>query len=451
MRSRHDQLSHYVKVALALFWVLLVLPSTLMAGTVTLGSPSSSVVTEGPATTVSFPLTISGTIDDDFTLSYTVSGTNITPSDFTDITGTIELEEDDDLAPFCPRSLEIPPDGLVEEAETLVLTLNDNAPSDNVSGSGNVQIVNGDVGTVGLSVAGLSDAEGADLAFGLVLDNVATEDITVNYTVTSGTASGSDYTDTGSGTATITAGASTGTITIHLETDAIVEVDESFTVNLDSVTSAAGPVQVGGTTSATGTITNTTVGTVGLSVAGLSDAEGADLAFGLVLDNVATEDITVNYTVTSGTASGSDYTDTGSGTATITAGASTGTITIHLETDAIVEVDESFTVNLDSVTSAAGPVQVGGTTSATGTITNTTVGTVGLSVAGLSDAEGADLAFGLVLDNVATEDITVNYTVTSGTASGSDYTDTGSGTATITAGARRYDHDSSGDGCHRGG
>ena len=287
-------------------------------------------------------------------------------------------------------------------------------------------ITNTTVGTVGLSVAGLSDAEGADLAFGLVLDNVATEDITVNYTVTSGTASGSDYTDTGSGTATITAGASTGTITIHLETDAIVEVDESFTVNLDSVTSAAGPVQVGGTTSATGTITNTTVGTVGLSVAGLSDVEGADLAFGLVLDNVATEDITVNYTVTSGTASGSDYTDTGSGTATITAGASTGTITIHLETDAIVEVDESFTVNLDSVTSAAGPVQVGGTTSATGTITNTTVGTVGLSVAGLSDAEGADLAFGLVLDNVATEDITVNYTVTSGTASGSDYTDTGS-------------------------
>ena len=86
-----------------------------------------------------------------------------------------------------------------------------------------------------------------------------------------------------------------------------------------------------------------------------------------------------------------------------------------------MEVDESFTVNLDSVTSAAGPVQVGGTTSATGTITNTTVGNVIILDVTVSE-DASNVSFSLGLSTEVDTAVTVHLATQDGSATaGNDY------------------------------
>lgn len=83
----------------------------------------------------------------------------------------------------------------------------------------------------------------------------------------------------------------------------------------------------------------------------VSAAEGTNLSFGVRLDRAAVEDVVVDYAVTGGTATASDWLAP-PGQVTIPAGNAAATIEISTVQDTIVEDDETLTVTLTSVSGA---------------------------------------------------------------------------------------------------
>ena len=80
----------------------------------------------------------------------------------------------------------------------------------------------------------------------------------------------------------------------------------------------------------------------------LTTAETGTLSATVSLSGASSEDVTVNYATSNGTANaGNDYTST-TGTLTIAAGETSGTIDISILADSVSEEDETFNVTLTS-------------------------------------------------------------------------------------------------------
>jgi chitinase len=291
-----------------------------------------------------------------------------------------------------------------------------------------------------LSIADLSVTEGngdhAHFMFVVTLDKAADGPVTVAYSTANGTAkAGKDYVAS-SGTVTFAAGETSKMVHVDIKGDALVEKNETFTVNLSNPT---------GATIADGTATGTIIDDDGppvppaLSIADLSVVEGngdhAHFTFVVTLDKAASGPVTVAYTTANDTAkAGKDYV-TSTGTVTFAAGETSKTIHVDIKGDVLVEGNETFKVKLSAPT---------GATIADGTAIGTIIDDDGapvppaLSIADLSVAEGngehSHFMFVVTLDKAATGPVTVAYATGNGTATaGSDYV-ASSGTLTFAAG-----------------
>ena len=260
--------------------------------------------------------------------------------------------------------------------------------------------------------------------------------ITVNYTVSAGTATaGSDYIFA-NGTATFLAGQTSVLLTPSIINDVIVENDETFTITLSS---PSGGVVLGTNTVHTFTINDddnsrkiyfTTTNSHG------DEATVSSVNIQVQLNNIDTVNpTTVIYTATGGTATGGgvDYILT-SGTLTIPANRDTASFILTIVDDLISEANETVVITLSGPTNS----NLGTNTTHTYTIddndvqpvvqfTNTTVsGDEGLSPGAME----------VSLTVVSGQNITVDYAITGGTATGGgiDYT-LSNGTLTIPAGS----------------
>ena len=145
-----------------------------------------------------------------------------------------------------------------------------------------------------------------------------------------------------------------------------------MTLNSATTTPSGLTAVISGTNgTATGTITDNDTPTV--SVAPDTKTEGTQFHFVVTMTNPSSENTLVNYTLTPGTASASDYTDNSGGQITITAGNTTADILVTANDDSIWEPSEQFTVTLNSATTT--PSGLVGTISgingtAAGTITD---------------------------------------------------------------------------------
>jgi hypothetical protein len=139
--------------------------------------------------------------------------------------------------------------------------------------------------------------------------------------------------------------------------------------------------------------------------------------------------LTVNYTVSGTATSGSDYTAL-SGSVTIADGQSTATINVVPIDDSAIEDDETVVVTLSSDAAYT----LGATTSDTVTISSEDLPTVTIAANDDSAAESPANTgqFTVTRDNTD-GNLVVNYSV-SGTASSSDYSETLSGSVTISDG-----------------
>ena len=208
-----------------------------------------------------------------------------------------------------------------------------------------------------LSVSDGSVVEGntgsSQLPFTVTLSKSSDEQVSVGYTTSNGTATaaGSDYLPA-VGTLIFAPGETSKVVQITVNGDALVELDEYFTLNLSSPVNATIADGTG-----TGTIVNddvdsepTTLPTV--SIADLSVTEGngehSHFMFMATLSKASTETVTVGYATSDGTAiAGSDYTAT-TGTITFTPGVTSQMVHVDIMGDAVVEQDETFTVTLSN-------------------------------------------------------------------------------------------------------
>ncbi|APZ90438.1 Calx-beta domain-containing protein [Fuerstiella marisgermanici] len=336
-------------------------------------------------------------------------------------------------------------DTVVEAGETVGLDV-DNLVNPFFSGLGTSQvtalnddavtILDNDTAAVSLNVASVSvneDLGSIDVI--VTLSGDVQDGFDVAYSFTDGTATGGiDYDNTAG---SVTFGGTNGesqTITIPITVDSIVESDETFTVNLGTVTPAVtltppSAITASGSTEVTITNDDTTALTVD-SVTVNEDLGTVDVV--VILTNAVQGGFDVPYSFADVDTDGADFDHT---TGTLSFAGTSGepqTITIPITVDAIVEGDEDFTVSLGTAVPGNALVDAADIdTSDTGTVTiandDTTILTVG-SVTVNEDAGTVDVV--VISSNDVQDGFAVPYSFGDVDTDGSDFDHTG-GTLTF--------------------
>lgn len=189
--------------------------------------------------------------------------------------------------------------------------------------------------------------EGAGTAtFTVSKDQEGDVDISVDYATADGSAvQPGDYT-AGAGTLLIAAGDFGGTIDIPIIEDALVEIDETFTITLSNI---VGPGMFADATGL-GRITDNDYPQASIDDVTVNEGETATFTISLDQANMA-EGFVVQYSTADGSAvSPNDYAST-QGDLFFAVGASSGTVTVPTYTDAAVEGNETFVVQVSGMSS----------------------------------------------------------------------------------------------------
>ena len=287
------------------------------------------------------------------------------------------------------------------------------------------------------------------MAFEVTLSTMSSNEVTVIYATSDGTAlAGSDY-EASSGTLTFPARSTASqTIRVPVLDDAADEAEaETFTLTLSA---AQGAMLASGedTLAVTGTIDDDDPAPeLSIADATLEEAD-ADLQLTVSLRNAAAPElgsgrpVTVAYTVADVTAeAGTDYTPVAAGTLTFAPGETGKTIAVPVLDDDLNEADETFTVSLSAPADPSTPLNATlADPAATGTITDDDALTVAVTAAADVVAEGEQARFPVtVRGGTSTVAVAVTYTVGGTATAGEDYT-APSGTLTLAAGAAGRHH-----------
>ncbi len=302
----------------------------------------------------------------------------------------------------------------------------------------------------GGNVDGAQALEGGSLDFLVSLSAPSTVPVTFTWSVTLGSADGDDLPGGTllTGTVTIPAGETSYLLSIPTFDDDIFEGGpgsfEDLVVSITDVVAA-----VPGDVSAVGLIEdNDAIPVVNLDDAdgiGAQTVEGGDLVFGITMSGASDEDVTVNWTMTLGSAEADDLTSPieYSGSVLIPAGSTTGQIIIPTFDDSLFEGGAGSFENLTMTLTSVSGANLGSTTSVTGQIEDNeevpVIDLVETDVQGVGAiaVEGEDLVFNLEMSGPSDTDVTVTWTLTlDGSAEANDLTGpiTYTGVATILAG-----------------
>ena len=374
-----------------------------------------------------FTVSLNAVSTTDTTITIDYAGTAISPDDYnlTGASGTTTV-----VIPAGATSavvnVGVVNDNLLEGDETVVATITTVSNGTIGTATDTVTIADNDNASVTVEDVTVTEAAGT-ATFTITLNGAVAGGTDVNYSFTDGTATGgnTDY-DSTAGTVTFTGtDGETQTFTVAITDDAIVEGDETFTVNLDAVNAL-----VTDTDTALGTITDNDNATVTVNDVTIDEA-GGNAIFTVTLNGDVAGGVSFDYTTNDGSATvaDGDYTAV-SGTETFTGtDGETITISVPILNDAIVEGDETFTLDLSNLNNA-------GVTFADdqgqGTITDNDNATVAINDVTVNEADGtAD--FTVTLTGDVQGGVSFDYTTNDGTATvaDGDYTAT-SGSDTFT-------------------
>ena len=374
-----------------------------------------------PSTAGLFRVTSNSSAHSGIAVSYSISGT-VSAGDYSDTgSGSVTITGGNTDATI---SISIIDDAIIEDNETLTVTLTGVTSGDATIGStDNASITVTSDDNVTVSMAGDNATQEAASAVGnlhVELDNASTIPITVNYSVSGTATSGTDFTAL-SGSVTLPANTTSQVIPISIINDSAYEDNETVIVTIDSLT---GPATLGSPDNATLTITNDD--NVSLSIASTSNAneDGTTGLFTFSLTEDVTEDITFTYSVVSAETDAvpADYALSLSSPVTIPASNDNITITVTANNDTAVEGNEDLTLQIDSITS--GPAVISATNKATMVLIDNDTLTVSLTTPDHGAEAGPDNAsVTFSLSSAASSgDITVGYSVGGTATSGSDFT-----------------------------
>ena len=365
-------------------------------------------------------------------ISYTVTGSAISGSDYTALSGSITIPAGSTTATI---TIPVINDAIVETAETVIVTMNTVTAGTSTTigtpAAATNTIADNDSAVVTIATTTNGSETGPTNGVMTITQSaVSATNTVVAYNVSGTATSGSDYTAL-SGTATITAGTTTVTINIPVTNDILVEGNETVILTMSSVTS--GLATLGAPVSATNTIADNDAPFV--TIANTTNGNEAGPVNGVMTVSqtaIPTTPIVISYTVSGTATSGLDFTVL-SGTVTIPTGSTTATITIPIIDDLIVEGSETVIVTLTAITSGA--ASLGATLIATNTIADNDSATVTIANT-TNGAEAGPTAgvFTLTQSKASATNTIIAYTVAGSATSGTDYTAL-SGTVTIPAGA----------------
>ncbi|MCP5503482.1 MAG: hypothetical protein H7A25_26520, partial [Leptospiraceae bacterium] len=382
--------------------------------------------------TVMIPVNVMGNTALGSNVSYTISGGSATGSgtDYTLSSGTLLFNPGETSKNIV---LAITNDTLSELDETIEITLsNPNNASLGANTAFTYTINDNDAPLLAFDSTSASDSEAnTSVNIPVSLTGPQSASVTVNYSVTAGTASGSgtDYT-LRDGTLTFSAGETTKNITLAITNDTLSELDETIEITLSNPTNAS----LGANTAFTYTIQDNDAPLLAFDSTSASGSEATtSVNIPVSLSGPQSASVTVNYSVTAGTASGSgtDYT-LSDGTLTFSAGETTKNITLAITNDTLSELDETIEITLSNPNNAS----LGVNTAFTYTIQDNDAPQLAFDSSSASGSEATtSVNIPVSLTGPQSASVTVNYSVTAGTASGSgtDYT-LSDGTLTFSAG-----------------
>ncbi len=202
--------------------------------------------------------------------------------------------------------------------------------------------------SIAFDTASSSGSESSTLpTVNVSLSGTATgHDVTVDYAVTGGTATGggTDFT-LPSGTLTFTSGSTTESISISVTDDSGIESDETIEITLSNADEGS----LGATTVHTYTIEDDdALPTVAFDAASSSGSEGTTpVSLGVSLSASSPSTVTVDFAVTGGSAIGGgvDFT-LASGTLTFNPGITAQSISVSINNDALDESNETIEITL---------------------------------------------------------------------------------------------------------
>jgi gliding motility-associated-like protein len=400
--------------------------------------------------TISLPGTTT-TSAEDITVHYTIAGTATNGTDYTNLNGTVVI-------PANSHSIDVDvsaaADQILEGLETVTLTITGGQSTSftftpAAANSATVDITDADntPANLTLSISKVSDAkEGSNpgnVKFSLPANIVAAQDITVNYTISGGTATSDVDYPALSGTAIIKAGDDGVTIPVSVIDDQIIEPLETVIITLTG--GNGGGLTYTGAGDVTVNIEDNDNTPDNLLLKVIKDADATEQGtpgnFIVSLPDgvTSTEDITVNYII-SGTATGTDDYNDLIGSVVITAGNSSANVPVNAVNDLVIEGTETVTQEITGGTQTSGVTYVPGPDkTASLDIIDDDQDPVNLVLNITQDLDGAEpgsngrfiisLPFGVT----SSEDITVNYTISGTATPGDDYTAL-SGTVIIPAG-----------------
>lgn len=258
------------------------------------------------------------------------------------------------------------------------------------------------------------------------LSSLAVADAIVNLSY-GGSAIGSGVDYTGPSSIVIPAGQLSATIPITIINENLVELDESIAISISSTMRA----NVTNAQTLTTTIVNDDAATISFSNVAIDEGTGngtSTLFFSLTMSNpvdtlVSVQAATADNTATS--ASG-DYTATSQTLTYGTASTAAQSFAVAVGRDAVVELDETFFVNLSGLNAAGRNVSLS-QTQRTGTIRNDDAATFSINDISLSEGNGGgttDFVFTITLNAAVDSAISLSYSTidNSATAADNDYT-----------------------------
>ncbi|MEH1827382.1 MAG: Calx-beta domain-containing protein [Nostoc sp.] len=388
-------------------------------------SISDVSVNEGNTSTTTnanFTISLSNPSYQQITVNYNTSdGTaQVADSDYNSASGTITFNPGETSKVI---SIGVIGDNQTEADETFAVNLFGAANAAIADNLGVGTIINDD-NQPAISISDVSVAEGntgtTNANFTITLSNPSSQQVTVNYNTSDGTANtvDSDYNFT-PGTITFNPGETSKTLSIGVIGDNTFETDETFAVNLLSATNATITDSLG-----VGTIINDdnqpTISISDVSVAEGNTGTTTNANFTISLSNPSYQQVTVNYNTSDGTAqvANSDY-NSALGTIIFAPGETSKTLSIGVIGDNQAETNETFAVNLSGATNAAIADNLG-----VGTIINddnpTTVSISDVSVAEGNTGTTTNANFIVTLSAASLQQVTVNYNTSDGTAKASD-------------------------------
>ncbi len=255
------------------------------------------------------------------------------------------------------------------------------------------------------------------LSFSVQLNAPSALPVSVNYSLTSGTATlGADFT-AASGTLQFAPGVTVLGVSVPLQDDTVFEGDEAFFINLQGAVNARIADAQGQAT----LIDNDAAPVVSAVVAGAEVTEGAPLLFNVTLSNASAAATTLAFSLAGGSAGAGDIglpgfshgvTLNADGSLSVPAGVAAFSITVPTLRDALVEPDETLRLTVGGV-------------SANGLIHDTplpALPAMAINDVSVNEAAGT-MSFTLSLSATSSTRVSVSFRTADGTATaGADYT-----------------------------